>query len=236
MGPAVLSFSGDVVLSTGVPNAQALIGRELVGTVQLDNGSTFSSGPTQIGVGQSGIGFANVVGPRSTWTMGTTDVGFNGLGTLNILDGGVVDVTTGGLRIGTNSSGHGAVVVRGVGSTLLSRSFLNVGGQGVASLEISDGAIVNASQASGSTTMTIGRQSRVELDGGLLRTTNLINNGEISGSGELSGCRRSSPIVRQAGSCSATATTCESQEASSNRRSKTRAWSTSTAVSLRFSD
>jgi T5SS/PEP-CTERM-associated repeat protein len=178
---AALSFSGDVSLNTGSPTGPALVGRESIGSLQLDNGSMFSSGQTQIGVSQSGIGFATVMGPRSAWTMGTSDVGYNGIGTLNVQDGGIVDVTS-GLRIGANLSGHGTVGVTGPGSTILSRGPLTVGSVGTGLLDISDGGIVNATQ----TSTMIGLQGRVSLDGGLLRVSSLNNNGQIAGSGELS--------------------------------------------------
>lgn len=178
---AALSFSGDVVLSTGVPNAQALVGRESIGSVQLDNGSTFSSGTTQIGVGQNGVGFATVLGPRSTWTMGSADVGLNGVGTLDIQAGGI-DTVTSTMRIGPNVSGYGTVNVAGAGSTLQLNG-LTVGGpsSGVGTLKISDDAIVNANLGS----TAIGAQGRVVLDGGLLRSSNISTiSGLISGSGE----------------------------------------------------
>src|SRR5687768_10750595 len=154
---AALSFSGDVILSTGFPSGQAQIGRQFIGSLQLDNGSTFTSGLTQFGTTPTGIGFGMVTGPRTMWTMGSADVGLAGIGRLEIQDGGIVDVMS-GLRIGVNTGSHGTVVVDGAGSILQVRgSSLEVGRVQSGELEISAGAIVNAAQ----TQTIVGPQGRV---------------------------------------------------------------------------
>jgi T5SS/PEP-CTERM-associated repeat protein len=160
-----------------------MVGRTTVGSLQLDNGTSFASGPTQFGTTPTGIGSGIVTGPRTTWNMTTTDVGMIGVGRLEIEQGAVVDTTR--LTIGGQPSGHGTVSVEGAGSTLQVRGTLMVGGLGssgaVGKIEVANGAIVSAVQ----TQTTIGRGGRVMLDGGLLRIMGLTNEGLISGSGEL---------------------------------------------------
>ena len=91
---AALTFSGDVSLNTGIPNGPVMVGRTTVGSLQLDNGTSFASGPTQFGTNTTGIGTGIVTGPRTTWNMTTTDVGLVGIGRLEIEQGAVVDTTT----------------------------------------------------------------------------------------------------------------------------------------------
>src|SRR5688572_11793934 len=62
---AGLSFSGDVILNTGSPNGSVMVGRQSIGSLQLDNGSTFTSGTTQLGLTSTGIGTATVTGSRT---------------------------------------------------------------------------------------------------------------------------------------------------------------------------
>jgi T5SS/PEP-CTERM-associated repeat protein len=180
---AALTFSGDVSLNTGIPNSPVMVGRTTVGSIQLDNGTLFMSGPTQFGTTPTGVGTGVVTGARTTWNMPSTDVGMLGLGRLDIEDGAVVDTMR--LTIGGPSTGHGIVRVDGDGSTLQIRGAAFIGGQGttgaVGRLEVSNDAIVNAIQ----TQIAIGRNGRLMLNGGLIRTVGLMNDGLISGSGEL---------------------------------------------------
>jgi T5SS/PEP-CTERM-associated repeat protein len=160
-----------------------MVGRQTVGSVQLDNGTSFISGPTQFGTTPTGIGTGVVTGFRTNWTMGTTDVGLSGIGRLTIEQGAVAETTR--MAIGSQAGSNGTVRVAGAGSTLQVRGPLAVGGVGtlpaVGVLEILDGAIVNATQSS----TTIGRNGRVLMDGGLLRFSLATNEGLISGSGEV---------------------------------------------------
>jgi T5SS/PEP-CTERM-associated repeat protein len=108
------------------------------------------------------------------------DVGVSGIGQLDVELGGVID--TARLQIGMQSGAHGKVTVDGPGSTLQVRGPLSIGSPaGVGELVISNGGIVNAAQ----TPMTNMRNGRVFLDGGLLRTSALSNDGVITGSGEI---------------------------------------------------
>jgi T5SS/PEP-CTERM-associated repeat protein len=177
---AGISFSGDVILNTGTPNGSVMVGRQSIGSLRIDNGTTFASGTSQLGLASTGIGTATVSGPRTAWTATAMDVGLSGIGSLDIEQGGVVDTMR--LQIGAQSGAHGDVLVDGTGSTLQVRGPLSVGSPlGVGELVISDGGVVNAVQ----TPMTNSRNGRVVLNDGLLRTNVLTNEGVISGSGEI---------------------------------------------------
>ena len=78
---AALSFSGDVKLTTGDRGA-ASIGSVSIGSIRLDNGSSFSSSTTTFGGSATGIGTGVVSGPRTYWNMGNVDVGMSGIGRL----------------------------------------------------------------------------------------------------------------------------------------------------------
>jgi T5SS/PEP-CTERM-associated repeat protein len=179
---AALSFSGDVKLGTAEKPTPATIGSIAIGSLQLDNGSSFSSGTTVFGGSPSGIGTGTVKGPRTYWSMTAADMGVSGIGELEILNGGIVE-TTGPLRIGVNSGAHGSILVEGDHSTLQTRGPLTVGSLsgGFGQLEINAGAIVNVTTVP----TTVTRWGRLIMGGGLLRTGSLTNEGLISGSGEL---------------------------------------------------
>jgi T5SS/PEP-CTERM-associated repeat protein len=178
---AALSFSGDVMLNTAQPQAPASIGTTSIGSLQLDNGSTFSSGTTTFGGSTPGFGTGIVTGPRTYWRMGAADVGMSGIGRLEIQNGGIVE-TTGPMRVGVNNGAHGTVTVEGNGSTLQVRGPLTLGSVGgLGQMEINDGAVVNTTAVP----TLVARNGRLTLNGGLLRTSSLTNEGLISGSGEL---------------------------------------------------
>jgi T5SS/PEP-CTERM-associated repeat protein len=180
---AAITFSGDVSLNTGIPNSPVMVGRTTVGSIQLDNGTSFTSGPAQFGTTPTGVGRGTVTGDRTSWSTPSMDVGMLGIGQLSIEDGAIVDTMR--LTIGGQSSGHGSVNVDGGGSTLQVRGPLSIGSQGipgaVGQLEISNNAIANAVQSQ----TTIGRSGHLTLDEGLMRLGGLMNVGVISGSGEL---------------------------------------------------
>lgn len=177
-----VSFSGDVLFSS-----QVQVGVTGLGTFRIDGGSNYASNGTTMGIQQTGIGFATVTDPGSQWTLAgsSADVGNSGLARLEILNGGLVNITSfGQMRVAVGSSSHGTVVVDGAGSLLNSNGSLLLSGTsgGSALLRISNGAIVNASGSSSQ----VGPQGRVELSNGLLRANLLTNSGTIIGSGEVS--------------------------------------------------
>jgi T5SS/PEP-CTERM-associated repeat protein len=181
-----VTFSGDTTIGS-----QIQIGINSFGTLRIDGGSSYSPASfstVTLGVQQNGVGIATVTGPGSQWIFSSSssiDVGSSGIGRLEILDGGIMSLSSGGqLRIATSPSSQGTVVVRGPGSLLNVGSQISLGGTstgGSALLQISDSAIVNGS----TTPMTIWAGGRVELSDGLLRANQLTNNGAIIGSGEV---------------------------------------------------
>lgn len=102
-----------------------------------------------IGVSAGSSGTVIVDGPGSLWTVGSNlRVGGNGNGTLQVTNGGVVDVgpaTFAEMRIGANGGGTGRVVVDGVGSLLRVTTedlYLHQG-----SIEITNGGVMDVSRA-----------------------------------------------------------------------------------------
>lgn len=178
-----VSISGDVSLNLGAIGAPVQIGNQTMGSLRVDDGSVIFTGSATMGQNTPGFGTATVTGSGSQWNVtGAMDVGGSGIGRLNILDGAVVNLSQGGtFRVATSQTGHGTVVVDGFGSVLqVAQLFLGTNG-GRATLQIGDGAVVNASAS----TAQIGTQGRVELDGGLLRAAQLTQGGVIIGAGEV---------------------------------------------------
>jgi T5SS/PEP-CTERM-associated repeat protein len=179
-----ITISGDTVVGV-----QVMVGINSFGTLRIDSGSNLTTqSSSSIGSQTFGNGIATVTDPGSQWSlMSGLEVGSNGVGRLEILNGGVVNLSQAGtIRIATSPTSHGTVVVDGPGSVLNSTTNLLLGNSpssgGSPLLRISNGAIVNS--ASGP--IQISPQGRVELDNGLLRISQLTNNGAIVGSGELS--------------------------------------------------
>ena len=181
-----VSFGGDTSTAS-----QLVIGNSGFGTFRIDGGSMYipSVNSAVIGSQTTGIGFATVTDPGSLWTWqssGGIDVGSSGVGRLEILNGGAVTLgQSGQFRIGVNSSSQGTVVVKGSGSLLSTSGTFSLGTSstsgGSALLQISDNGIVNVPNSQ----TTIWAGGRVELSGGLLRTSQLTQNGVIIGSGEV---------------------------------------------------
>jgi T5SS/PEP-CTERM-associated repeat protein len=181
---AAVSINGDVIMSSGGPSQSIQIGYQSFGSFRIDGGSVYSSGQTSIGQNQPGFGIATVSGSGSQWNIvGPAEVALSGMAHLNILDGAIVNVAPQGqLRVAVSPNGRGTVVVRNPGSILHVSSQLVLGSNGgSATLEIADGAVVNA--PNGST--QIGPQARVELEQGILRISQLDQRGVIGGSGEV---------------------------------------------------
>ncbi len=121
------------------------IGSLGAGTLNIENGATVNSGGTSY-IGFS-IGVTNTVtvtGAGSEWNLATfLDVGSLGEGTLNILDGGVVETRgSSSSDIGVGSGSHGTVNVDDSRLSILFED-LNVGYHGTGELNISNGGRVS---------------------------------------------------------------------------------------------
>ncbi|HEV8608432.1 MAG TPA: PEP-CTERM sorting domain-containing protein, partial [Tepidisphaeraceae bacterium] len=89
-------------------------------------------------------GALTVTGAASSFTASTIVVGFNGTGSLNILDGGIVNALPVGSFIASSTNSAGSATVSGAGSTW-NTAGLTIGSTngGNASLTIGDGGTVN---------------------------------------------------------------------------------------------
>jgi T5SS/PEP-CTERM-associated repeat protein len=186
---AAITATGDVNPNPPTPGSLVEIGRNDVGMLTIDGGSTLDSNDVEIGL--EGIGYATVRGLGSQWTsdLGLYVGGF-GIGRLEILEGAIV---TSGFAVSPSSGttvgapeGNGTIVVNGLGSILRLGGPLSVGsdfgGSGFGTLKIVDQAIVDAEPE---VITSIGPRGRIELNDGLFRTGRLENQGTIIGSGEI---------------------------------------------------
>lgn len=178
---AAITATGDVLPDPIVPFDDVDVGRDGVGSLVIDGGSTLES--NYVNIGEEGIGFVTVTGPGSMWSNYGGNVGERGVGRMEVLDGAIVDASgpSQGLWIGEDYGGNGTVVVDGPGSVLRVDAPLGVGRYGVGLLQVSGGAIVDVPNG----WTEFGAQSRVEFDGGLIRTEVLYNEGTIVGHGTL---------------------------------------------------
>jgi T5SS/PEP-CTERM-associated repeat protein len=179
---AAITQTGDVLPDPIEPFQDVYVGNMGIGSLRIDGGSTLESG-TYVTIGNDiyGIGFATVSGPGSRWSFGRVVVGDQGVGRLAVLDGAVVETSGNYSAVGGSAESNGTVLVDGLGSVLSTHGPFDVGVEGVGLLQVSGGAIVSVP----SDYTEIGAHGRVELDGGLLRTASLSNNGTITGHGTV---------------------------------------------------
>jgi T5SS/PEP-CTERM-associated repeat protein len=188
-GWSATSFSGDVTFGS-----TTTIGNTAFGTFRIDGGSVYNNtsfATVIIGSQSTGLGLVTVTDSGSQWVVSNSNgftVGASGVGRLDVLNGGAVtwSGSSGGVTIASNSGSEGTVNVQGSGSTLYTPG-LTLGQSstsgGSALLQIGSGALVMATATSNATTIWNG--GRVELTGGVLRTTQLTQNGAIVGNGEI---------------------------------------------------
>ena len=199
---AAFTTSGDVIPtdpSNWTSSATGYVGKTGTGTLTVDGGSNLLSYNGYLGYDSGSSGTVTVTGTSSTWTnnAGGLFVGYNGTGTLNIIDGGVVSNRYqqgdfGGV-IGTNPGSTGVVTVDGVGSMWINVYGLFVGYNGSGTLNITGGgSVVNGQQQStysgaamiGSTgVVTVAGTGSSWTDGSdlfVLGTLNITGNGAVS--------------------------------------------------------
>ena len=205
--PASGAISSSGSVSPSPPNqagADPVIGVTDLGRFTITPSSVVNSDVATIGSQPTGIGYAVVsgfdtgTGSGAIWNTNNMVVGNSGTGTLEILDGAIVNVdfaanpASGDLSVGLMTDSVGTVVVSGRGSLLRigDDTFIghNASGQsGSGTLIIEDVGYVIATNdaATGLDTLTVGTRGRVELSNGRLRTEDLDNNGAIVGSGRV---------------------------------------------------
>ena len=174
---------GEVLPNPLVPNTLVDIATNSTGSILIDGGSTFQSSSANIGHNE--IGSVTVTDTGSSWAIdGFAEIGFSGIGRLDIRDGGSVNTGSGTLRLGTNSGGRGTVVVENLGSVLQTPGPVTVGSSGAGVLRIADQGIVNMRNTNNQ--LQIGSSGRVEFADGLFKVEGTVtNNGVIAGAGEL---------------------------------------------------
>ena len=115
----------------------------------VNSGSIISSKNGYLGYSSAGTGTATITGAGSTWNVGAgLVVGYNGTGTLSILNHAAV-VNSSGVwsYIAENTGSAGTVTVDG-GSKWTSTGQLTVGNYGVGKLYITNGGTVTNGAAS----------------------------------------------------------------------------------------
>lgn len=134
LGQLEISGVGSTLTAT-----EAFVGAFGPGSMAFTLGASGTFDYTDIGYNNTGMGLLTV-DLDSLAGLGTTYVGFEGLGTLSLETGG--DVTSNSAFIGTQAGSEGAVHVDGLGTTWTVASGLYIGNLGLGDLEISDGGIV----------------------------------------------------------------------------------------------
>jgi T5SS/PEP-CTERM-associated repeat protein len=186
---AATTATGDVTPQPITPNSSPTIGNQGIGSVQIDSGSTLTSGSVNIAQSTSAIGTATVTSAGSAWTTSSMNVGNNGLGRLTVSSGAVVSIGGSGLNIGQSNLSTGTVTIQNTGTVLQLTGPLNIGNTGVGLLQIADNAIVNvpnnSTQIGAQFGSTAHQLNRLEFSNGLMRTNFLTNYGVVTGYGEL---------------------------------------------------
>jgi T5SS/PEP-CTERM-associated repeat protein len=190
-----------------------VVGQSGIGNLNITNGSlvrtydTSRSNYVSIGRNVGSIGTAVVDGARSTLsTASTLRVGENGIGTLTIRNGGLVQAVLAStpitpppfpamVGIGLNATGSGHIIVDGNQSMLQLRRDLTVGDLGQGTLTIRNGGFVQITDKTVASA-TVGGLGRLELDGGTFDGSSpLVGfgttvNGYVGGDGEVRGTFR----------------------------------------------
>ena len=188
----LIAGPGSSVTVTGGPTAVGIFGQaaSLVisggGVLNSQAGAEIDALPFDPSLGQP---IATVTGPGSTWNIsgvagltvggGTT----SGPGTLNIANGGAVNVNS-FMVIGDTFDGSSVVSVTGAGSALTVQDGLTVGGfcgcggTLVGTLTVADGAVVNSAAG---TAIFLGSTLNLGTGGlsGAIVTPFIVNNGQI---------------------------------------------------------
>lgn len=167
-GHILVTGSGSELVLTG--SADAYIGLDSAADVTIAEGGSFTAArDTFIAYSAGHASSLTVTGSGSEFTAtgGTLYVGYNGDGTMSILDGATA--TTGSTTIGEGAGSTGTVTVSGNGS-VWNNDGVTVGYQGIGTLTISNGGVVNSTgdatvgdQADGSSATVSGAGSQWNL-------------------------------------------------------------------------
>ncbi|MEN6449770.1 MAG: PEP-CTERM sorting domain-containing protein [Thermoguttaceae bacterium] len=148
----VYSMSGDVQPSnpsTWTSSTVGYIGSSTAGSLTVTSGNLLSR-CAAIGFSTNASGTVNIVGSGSNWTNDEgISVGCNGMGQLNVIDGGVVG-SMDDCYIGQSAGSVGVVSVNGAGSKFTSGTWLwgdgclHVGDYGSGRLDVAGGGAVRS--------------------------------------------------------------------------------------------
>lgn len=150
---ADIGFTGDVIPDNpdwDIPGV-IIVGNTSYGAMDIFNGGTLTSGNvaaglwSYIGYSSTATGEVTIVGPDAKWiNNGVLFVGYNGNGTLQILDGGVVNNPVNATHVGFGVGAVGYLEVSGVGSQLINGGELRIGAENNSNgmMRIADGAVV----------------------------------------------------------------------------------------------
>jgi T5SS/PEP-CTERM-associated repeat protein len=149
-GNVVVSGAGSTWLSSS--DFAFIVGNDGNATLNINNGGLVQSGQGIIAFNAGSSGQVTVTGPGSTWDpMNNIYVGFDGIGQLDVLDGGTVNtMATGGgaatIFLGLTNNGQGTVTVGSNTSdisTLSATDDLIVGDAGTGTITIQKGGLVS---------------------------------------------------------------------------------------------
>jgi hypothetical protein len=188
VGNPELAISSGVIStgpSTPAFNAQLFVGRGGAGKLRLSQMGTLlamGAGVTTVGDSLGSVGTVIVDSLATLSSVGPVNLGVRGNGFLEVLHGGVADVGT--MALGIGSTGLGTATVRGGGSYLQVRDNLWIGGGfggpgSSATVEADSGATVNVLHTGGvnpALTTIFEYGNLVVSYGGRLTTTGTISN------------------------------------------------------------
>ncbi|MEN0109554.1 MAG: hypothetical protein AAF805_02410 [Planctomycetota bacterium] len=169
--------AGDVLLtgngSTWVADALVGVGRGFntsattTGTLTVSDGADFSGAGLEVGGRTLATGTLTVDAASAT-TSSTITVGAFGSGTANVVNGGTLEATVGGVTIGSGSTGTGSIGTGELfvdGGTVTAAGGMSVGNAGAGLLDVRNGGAVNV----GPNTVIVGDAAgafgQVSLDG-----------------------------------------------------------------------
>jgi T5SS/PEP-CTERM-associated repeat protein len=140
------------------------------GTLSVSSGGKVTSNKAAIGYHNTSNGKATISGPGSIWiTSGFVfDVGTDGTGTLEILNGGTLSTNTNAI-VGFLSNGNGAVEIAGTGSTWTNTGVVTIGQSGTGKLTVKGGGSLNTTSD-----LIVGSSGTLNILGGTIAARSLV--------------------------------------------------------------
>ncbi|CAN0465834.1 unnamed protein product, partial [Discosporangium mesarthrocarpum] len=144
------------------------------GTLNIETGGTLTTRTLAIAQGAGSDGTVNVDGNGSSLRQNSdgvsnpfTLIGQNGVGRLNVTNGGDVIVDDqnrfGGFIVGDEAGSSGAVTVDGAGSSVVAARVTNIGESGTGTLSVTNGATFQTTRIFGA--QSLGGDGQIDIDG-----------------------------------------------------------------------